>query len=218
MKTKIKLFWISLAVFTIVLLFGVSKLNQASNKIVENNESALNKESSNRNRSMIDFSRSMPANGAIVNLNPTYVDNYDTINDIIKNSDVIVMGSATGVKEERKLGIFFTFDIKKVIKGDYTDSDTITVLTINDKYQLTKGSSYILALKHDSYYDDTTYHILGGYQGEFSLEGDKITAEKSEFQQEIDEIMLEEPDSTLSPLEKLSNGLSNRVKALEYTN
>lgn len=218
MKSKNKLLWISIVAFTLVIFFCASQLNQASTNIVENNTGTPKKESSVKNNSVLDFSRSRPANEDVkVNVFSSYSDNYNNISDLIKNADVIVKGSVTGVKEERKAGIFFNFDIKKTIKGDYTNSDTITVLTLKDNSQLTEGKSYILALKLDSYYEDTTYHIIGGYQGEFSLEGDKIAAEKPEFQKEIEEIMLKEADSTLSPLDKLSNGLTNRVKELEHT-
>lgn len=215
MKTRKKVLWAAAVAFAIVLFLGVSQLNHGSNKSTDNSNNSDN-ESSATNNTLIDFSRSYSVDDDIeAEVFASYADGYYTIDDLIESADVIVKGTVSSVKEERKAGVFFSFEIKSVIKGDYKSKDTITVLTLKDQSILKEGESYILALELDSFYEETTYHVLGGYQGNFSMEGNKIKAADSKFDKEIEEIIAGEEDSSLLPLDKLSNGLSKRVNKLK---
>jgi hypothetical protein len=147
-----------------------------------------------------------------VKVQASYIGKSENLDEMLKNSDVIVKGIASKIADEKQMGIFFSFDIEKVIKGDYKKDDSIIVLTLKGDDQLTVGETYVLALENDSYYDEDTYHIMSGYQRLFSLEGENIKNKESKFNNDIDQIISNETDTDLPLLDKLCNEFTNRIK------
>jgi hypothetical protein len=150
-----------------------------------------------------------------VETSASYIDGSENLDEMLQNADIIVKGTASKIEEERQLGILFSFDIEKVIKGNYKNNDTITVLTLKGEDQLNVGQNYVLALDHDNYYDENTYHIMSGYQGLFSLKDKNVKYKETKFKNDIDQIMSDENNTDLSPLDTLFNGFSDRIKELD---
>jgi hypothetical protein len=160
-------------------------------------------------KEFIDFLKSTYTDD--VKMDAIYIDGSESLDEMLQKADIIVKGTVNEVEEERLFGIFFSFDIEQVIKGDYKKDDTITVLTSKGKEQLEVGETYVLVLDHDSYYDEDTFHVMAGGQGRFSLEGEKIKYKEIKFKDDIDKIMSDNSNKDLSPLDKLCNDFTTRV-------
>jgi hypothetical protein len=198
-----------------LLIMGISSaviilLSFVSLKCISDNNEKEDYQTADSNQQTIDISK-LDLNGYF---NTSYTDGSESLDEMLQNADIIVKGVASKIVDEKQLGIFFSFDIEKVVKGNYKSKDMITVLTLKGGDQLTVGETYVLALGHDSYYDENTYHIMGGSQGLFSLDDKNIYFKEAKFKDDLDLIMLDENNMDLSPLDTLCNGFGSRIKKL----
>jgi hypothetical protein len=56
---------------------------------------------------------------------------------------------------------------------------------------------------------------MSGYQGLFSLKDKNVKYKETKFKNDIDQIMSDENNTDLSPLDTLFNGFSDRIKELD---
>lgn len=127
------------------------------------------------------------------NNQPSYADwkdHYNTDKEVIKNSDLIIRGKVVNSYAEKRADMIFTkqvVEIKKVLKGDLTESQTIEILqtggelgdiktpAFEDAPLLDKNGSYIFMLKKSN---EGHYLIMGGFQGMGKIEGDLLSFSK----------------------------------------
>lgn len=119
-----------------------------------------------------------------------WASHYDNINDLIKNSGIIIKGKVIDSKPEQRVDLIFTMQevkIEKVYYGEIKEGDTVSVLQtggeLNGKKTTpfreapiwNKGDEYLLFLEHT---DEGHYLVLGGYQGAGRIENNKVKFSK----------------------------------------
>jgi|GEM_PF-2015417 hypothetical protein len=107
------------------------------------------------------------------------VDNYGSIDDLIKDSPVIVVGTVDSENNEFVWGevpfATTTFKIETCIRGDVTGIITILQTKSNEDPFLNNGNRMVLFLeKYDGPITEDAYVVKGLYQGQYTIKGTKI--------------------------------------------
>jgi hypothetical protein len=107
------------------------------------------------------------------------VDSYESIDDLIKDSPVIVIGTVDSGNEKIEYGevnfALTKFRIETAVRG--TLAETINILQTKSKEDpfLKKGDRMILFLvKYDGPVTEDAYRLKGLYQGQYTIEGTKV--------------------------------------------
>lgn len=111
------------------------------------------------------------------------VDNYESIDDLIKDSPIIVIGTVDSDNNEFIWGevpfALTKFKIETTIRG--TVSDTINILqtkTHEDPF-LRRGDRMILFLtQYEGSITEDAYVLKGLYQGQYTIEGTRVIKNK----------------------------------------
>ncbi|MDF2868600.1 MAG: hypothetical protein K0R05_175 [Anaerocolumna sp.] len=89
---------------------------------------------------------------------------YGTLNGMVLSAGLIVKGTAGKVITRNELGITTEFIVEVSLQE--IDSNVIKIVQLKCDKLLKEGEDYVLVLEKE-FYDDNTYHILGGNQGIF---------------------------------------------------
>lgn len=107
-------------------------------------------------------------------VNASYIDSFDTINQLNYEADIVVVGKVKKQREhEYGLSIISEIDIKEIYYDDLIENK-IEVLQLKGNDVLDKSKTYVLFLKKQ---EDTQYqyYVLGyGKQGIFEVNGSSI--------------------------------------------
>lgn len=216
MIKKGKITLLILVPLILVLIFVEIKLINGSTK-TNGKESDVLPENASVDLTQINFG------GKNLMADAIYIDGCKTIDELVQNADVIVKGKAGEIISERLAGVLISFEVEDVAKSEVEIGSSLTIIQIKDSNQLKTGETYVLALGEDN--DESTYHVIGGYQGIFSAIDEKIYNKdeklKIEIQQALSDNIVssitDENASANSPLDKLSNYFSGLVKpSLSY--
>lgn len=91
-----------------------------------------------------------------------YVDDYDTIDELMEAAVLVVRATPTQVEGESPVGICWVMD---VAESSQPGLETIRLRQLKDEYLLTMGQEVLLALGQGD--GDSDYYILGGGCGLF---------------------------------------------------
>lgn len=108
------------------------------------------------------------------------VDNYASIDDLIKDTPIIVMGTVESNNEEIVYGdVTFgltKFKVETTYRGKVSDTINILQTKMNDDPFIHKGDKMILFLvRYEGPVTSDAYRFKGLYQGQYKIEGSKIT-------------------------------------------
>lgn len=174
-------------------------------------ENQIKEADSKTNQSPIDLSQ-IKERG---NVSVTYVGGCDTLDELAQNAEVIVKGTAGKIISDKLMGVFISFNIENTIKGDIDKDNKLTVIQLKDGNELVEGETYVLALGKD--YEEDTYHVIGGYQGIFSIENNEIYCKEPKYQDELKKISKDENTTSKPKLDILGESFSNRIKDSKLT-
>jgi len=144
-----------------VLLTGVMILQNSHNK----NTDYINAVASDE---AINF-------GNISSVEAIYYDSSSTLNEMKKNSELIVQGITKDTQQFSEIAVISELVITDVTKGNKKLGDKILVRQIgkvDDDNVLKRDNEYILFLKPNSY--DESYYISGGFDGFFTVNDNKV--------------------------------------------
>ena len=174
------------------LTTGLISTYQSNDSLIDNNP--------------IDLTQMKP----VGNISATYVDGCDTLDELAQKAEVIVKGTAGKVISDKQMGVLITVNIENTIKGDIRNKSKLSLLQMKDGNELIEGETYVLALGKD--YEEGTYHVIGGYQGIFSMVDNEIYCNESKYLDELKKIMKEENRTAKSKLDLLCDSFSCRIK------
>lgn len=136
----------------------------------------------------------------------------ESSDQLIKDSELIIIGKPTNNKTEKQIGnvqfLLTKVKIEQVLKGDFKDSE-ITILQTKNLYEepiLSSKDRVLLCLyKYSGPVSDTAYSIKGAFQGHYKLENNKIKAtldSNKKLKDQMESLTLE--------------GFSEKIEALKY--
>jgi len=107
------------------------------------------------------------------------VDNYESIDDLIKDSPVIVIGTVASGNDEFEYGeVTFAltkFKIGNTIRGEVSGTINILQTKLHEDPYIKNGDRMILFLvKYTGPVTDDAYRLKGLYQGQYTIEGTKV--------------------------------------------
>lgn len=141
-----------------------------------------------------------------------WVDHYFSIEDLINNSDLVIVGKVEDSIPQQRVNLIFTrqvIKIQKYLKGSSVLNDTIEVLqtggTLNgittqeiDDAPLFKIKDHLVLFLKKT--DEGHYLVLGGYQGKGKIENNKIKVDESTIE---DKVVKELKDKSIDEIEEL---------------
>jgi hypothetical protein len=107
------------------------------------------------------------------------VDNYESIDDLIKDSPIVVIGTVDSGNDEFEYGeVTFAltkFSVDTAIRGTVSGTINILQTKLHEDPYLKKGDRMILFLvKYIGPVTDDAYRLKGLYQGQYTVEGTKV--------------------------------------------
>lgn len=111
------------------------------------------------------------------------VDNYGSIDDLIKDSPIIAIGTVDSSNNEIRYGeVTFAltkFRVETTVRGAVSDTINILQTKISSDPLLKKGDRMVLFLvKYEGPITEDAYRMKGLYQGQYKIEGTKIIKNK----------------------------------------
>jgi len=111
------------------------------------------------------------------------VENYASVDDLIKDSPIIVIGVVDNKTEDITYGeVDFRltqFKVETAVRGTVTDTINIFQTKIDQDPALQKGKRMILFLvKYEGPVTDNAYRIKGLYMGQYKIEGTRVIKNK----------------------------------------
>ncbi len=136
------------------------------------------------------------------------VDNYESIDDLIKDSPIIVIGTVNGENKELEYGhVTFAlteFKVETAIRGAVPETINILQTRMAEDPYIKNGDRMVLFLtKYTGPVAEDAYRMKGLYQGQYKVEGTKVIKDR---------------DNKLAGSEVLESldSLISRIGAVEY--
>jgi len=112
------------------------------------------------------------------------VDNYESIDDLIKDSPVTVIGTVDSGNDEFEYGeVTFAltkFRVETTVRGTVTDIINILQTKVREDPFIKKGDRMILFLtKYIGLATEDAYRLKGLYQGQYTIEGNEVVKNKN---------------------------------------
>jgi hypothetical protein len=137
------------------------------------------------------------------------VDNYKSMDDLIKDSPIIVIGTVDGGNEEveysRVTFALTTFKVETAIRGTVPGTINILQTKMSEDPYINNGDRMLLFLvKYTGPVSDNAYRMKGLYQGQYKIDGTKV---------------IRNGDNKLTGSEILESldSLISRINAVEYS-
>lgn len=140
----------------------------------------------------------------------SWTTHYNTVEEMIKASDEIVIAKVITQSTELRVDMVFTISNLEIIQriGTSVDATSLSVLQtggqkgdfetypIEDVLMLSKGKTYLLFLEKT---DEGHYLLMGGYQGAATIQNGKVIFpnNKAFAQNKLDRLTLEQVDQAI---------------------
>jgi hypothetical protein len=135
------------------------------------------------------------------------VEKYQSIDDLVKDTAVIVIGTVDGPNEELKYGentfALTKFKIENTVRGTISDTINIFQTKVSEDPFIKEGDRMILFLKrYSGPVTNDAYRLMGLYQGQYKVEGASVI--KNENNKLTGDEVLENIDMLISRINTIN--------------